>query len=198
MSATRHKFLMLLIALLMAATAVGQRIKFGLYATDGITLAPGNVDELNFNTKQRVILAGSTVTINLTDEAAAVLTIDGRADLDVTVTIDADVELVLNSENKIPLSIGFAYSNLGAGDEANAKAQAIQVPAGFSGATFPLLRRNSGPPGPPPTPDHAGYVQPTARAYLFIYGILGPVPSGAAAGIYIGEINITVEYAAKE
>jgi hypothetical protein len=94
----------------------------------------------------------------------------------------------------IPLNIGFAYSNMGAESESLAKTQALQIPQGFTSATFPVLRRSTGPPGPPPTPEHNGYTAPTADAYLFIYGTLGPVPEDAAVGLYFGEINIHIEY----
>lgn len=182
----------------MTGTVVAQRISFGLYASDGITLTPLGLGELNFNSKKTVIVVGDEAfSILLTDNAAAVLTITGRADLDVTVIIEAPatLDLVVGEDTyTIPLSLAFAYSNRGAVDETTAKTQAIQVPGGFSYAAFPVLRRSSGPPGPPPTPDHTGYTQPTGTAYLFIYGTLGPVPGNAAAGLYTGEINITVEY----
>lgn len=186
-----------IILLVIAATGVmAQRVSFGLYASDDITLTPGNVDVLNFNSKQTLIVAGNTISIpNHLDEFAAVITISGRSDLDVTVTIDSPFTLDLNAENIIPLTLGFAYSNMGSGgDVASAKTQAIQVPAGFTTATFPIYRQAAGPPGAPPTPDHIGYTQPTGMAYLFIYGTLGPVPNDAAAGLYSGEINIYVEY----
>jgi hypothetical protein len=180
--------------LLLAGPAAAQRISFGLYASDGITLTPLGLGELNFNEKQTLILAGNTVQFLLTDEAIAIIAIEGRADLDVTITIDADPTLMLDTENEIPLSIGFAYSNLGAGTEEIARTQAIQVPPGFTSTTFPLKRRTAGPPGPPPTPAHTGYIQPTGMAYLFIYGTLGPVPADAATGVYLGNINVYVTY----
>jgi len=192
--ALKHIILFAVGLLLFAGPAASQRISFGLYASDGITLTPLGLGELNFNEKQTLILSGNTVQILLTDEATAVIAIEGRADLDVTVTIDYVPTLELDENNKIPLNIGFAYSNLGAIDEATAKTQAIMVPVGFNSATFPVFRRASGPPGPPPTPDHTGYIQPTGTAYLFIYGTLGPVPAGAAVGVYLGDINVYVTY----
>jgi hypothetical protein len=190
----RHIILVVALGLLLTATAAAQRISFGLTATDDIVLTPLNLGELNFNDKQTVILAGQTVSINLSDAAAAVLSIEGRADLDVTVTIDADPKLMLNSDNGIPLTLGFAYSNLGNSQAEGAKTQAVQVPVGFTSVTFPILRRASGAPAPPPTPDHDGYVAPKGTAFLFVYGTLGPVPAAAAAGLYTGNINIRVEY----
>ncbi len=190
---------LLLAGLLFAGTGEAQQIKFGLYAGTGITLTKGSVDELNFNSKQTVIIGGSTVSISdQNDQFAAVLTIEGRADLDVTVEINAPATLdilVGATTYTIPVSLGFAYSNLNSGtDIATAKTVAVQVPSGFNYAAFPMRRRTAGPPGPPPTPDHAGFSHPTATAYLFIFGTLGPVPLSSPAGIYTGEIDVRVEY----
>lgn len=190
----RHIILFLTFSLLLAGNVTAQRISFGTYATDDIVLTPLNLGELNFNDGKNVILPGQTVTINLTDNATAALAIVARADLDITVTIDALATLDLGS-NKIPLKLGFAYSNTGKLNEANAKASSVQVPAGFTCITFPVLRRASGLPAPPPTPNHVGYTAAKATAYLFIYGTLGPVPTNAAAGLYTGTINVRVEYA---
>lgn len=191
----RYTSLLLFICQLMTVGVAAQRVSFGLYAADGIVLSKGSVDELNFNMKQHIILANSTVSIHLNDNEAAVLTIEGRSDLDISVSIDAPSSLLLNAQNSIPLALRFAYSNIGAATEAAAKTAAIQVPLGFFDATFPISRRTTAPPGPPPTPDHTGYTQPTGKAYLFIYGTLGAVPSNAAAGLYEGDITISVEYA---
>ena len=190
----RHSILLFTFILLMTGYVAAQRISFGLYATDNIVLTPLNTGALNFNDKQSVILSGSTVTINLTDNAVAILTIEGQADMDVTVTIDAPTNLDLNVTNTIPLAIRFAYSNTGATTDITARASAIEVPAGFTSITFPIKRRASGLPLPPPTPSQTGYTGPTGTTYLFIYGTLGQVPVNVAAGNYTGNINIHVEY----
>ena len=192
---TRHIILLLTFSLLLAVTVAAQRISFGLYAAEGITLTPLN--DLNFNLKQAVILGGETVTVNLMKAedypAVGILTIEGQKDLDITVTIDTHVSLDYGS-NQIPLTVRFAYSNTGALSDVAAKSTAIEIPEGFTSATFPISRRLSGLPAPPPTPNHAGYTAPKGTVYLFVYGKL-EVPSGAAAGLYKGDINIHVEYA---
>lgn len=199
MQRLRHIILFMIFSLLITGLAMAQRINFGLYATDGLVLT-GIVSELDFNARKTIILAGDDpISILLSDDAAAALTITGRPDLDVTVTIDAPATLDLMSGQttySIPFSLGFAYSNLNSVTTESAKSQAIQVPAGFTTAVFPIWRRaDGGPPGPPPTPDHTGYVQPADKtAYLFIYGTLGPVPGDSPVGLYEGEINITVSY----
>jgi len=189
------KHIMLLLALsLLGGSVVAQRISFGLYAADDLVIMPLGLGELNFNDKKTIILGGETVTINMTDDAAAILTIEGRTDLDINVTITYSTTIDLDPLNKIPLAVKFAYSNIGASTYAIARGSAIQVPTGFTTATFPIVKRASGLPTPPPTPNHTGYTGTKRTAYLFIYGTLGAVPADAAAGIYTGNINIHVEY----
>lgn len=181
--------------ILLTVNVMGQRVSFGLYTSENLTIAPLGLGELNFNTKQPLILAGQSVLISLVDDETAVLSITGRQDQEITVTIDAPPTLDLDVSNKIPLAVRFAYSNVGAINDVVAKTSAIEVPAGFNYATFPMLRRASGLPTPPPTPQHSGYTAPTGTVYLFIYGSLGSVPVNAAAGHYTGDINIHVSYA---
>jgi spore coat protein U-like protein len=189
-----HITLFLTAIILLTVSASGQRISFGLYATEGITLTPQGLGELNFNDKQPVILAGNTVNIGLADDAVAIIAIEGRADMDVTVILTPDATLDLNPDNKIPLALRFAYSNRGIETGELAREHAIEVPLGFTSVTFPMVRRSSGLPAPPLVPAHEGYSPPTAKAWLFIYGTLGPVPNNAAAGIYDGNIDVTVNY----
>ena len=172
-----------------------QHISFGTWAGSDILITTGVPGDLNFNNKTQVINPGinQTVTINLHDQEAAVLTIEGTEYYDVTVSIDAPPTLDLDATNKIPFHMRFAYSNLNPADVTVAKNQAVEVPASFNSATFPIFRRVNGPPGPPPTPPSSGYVPPRKTAWLFIYGSVGPVGS-VDAGLYEGIINITVEY----
>jgi len=193
---TKHIFLLISTTILAMAGALNaQHISFGTWAGAGLTLTNGTPYDLNFNDKTPLIITGTNqiVPISLIDEEAAVLTIEGTEYLDVTVYVDAPPTLELDATNSIPLSIRFAYSNLGPADIATAKIQAVEVPAGFNSATFPIFRRTSGPPGPPPTPPLEGYTPPQKTAYLFIYGTLGPV-GDVNAGLYDGTINVTVEY----
>lgn len=194
---TKYFFLLITATILvMAGTLCAQHISFGTWAGAGLTLTKGTPQDLNFNDKSPLIITGNnqSVTISLTDGEAAVLTIEGTEYLDVTVYVDAPPTLELDATNSIPVSIRFAYSNLNPGEDVTtAKTQAVEVPAGFNSATFPILRRTSGPPGPPPTPPYEGYVPPKKTAYLFIYGTLGPV-GNVNAGLYDGTINVRVEY----
>jgi len=188
-------FFLAVSSLLLTGKVMGQRVSFGLYATENIVLTPLGTGALDFNTKQHILLSGQTVTVNLADDATAILTITGRLDQEITVTIDAPGTLDLNVSNSIPLSVKFAYSNTGASTDVQAKLSATEMATGFTSATFPILRRASGLPAPPPTPSHSGYVAPTGTAYIFLYGTLGAVPTNAAAGFYSGNINVHVSYA---
>lgn len=187
--------LFLVSSLLLTENVMGQRISFGLFTTEDIVLTPLGAGDFNFNTKQNILLPDQTVNVNLADDATAILTIVGRRDQEITVTIDAPSTLDLDVSNSIPLAVKFAYSNTGAPTEVQAKLSAVEVATGFTSATFPILRRASGLPAPPPTPGHSGYVAPTGTVYLFLYGTLGAIPSNAAAGIYTGNINVHVSYA---
>jgi hypothetical protein len=182
------------ILIVLPVIAVAQQINFSLYASQNITLN-ATTETLNFNSKQTVIErnSGATVTVALTDQPA-VIALTAQADMDVTVTISPPAYLELEGgTDQIPVTIAFAYSNKGATNEADAKAAAIEVPYTFSTATFPVKQRATGTRALPPTPNHVGYTPPSATAYLFVYGSLGPV-GAINAGIYTGEITITVEY----
>ena len=188
-------FICIVVTAVCALTLQGQHISFGTFAGPGIQITPGVPDDLDFNDKTVVINPGvnQSVTIQLQDPQAAVLRIEGTANLDVTVVLDVPTTLDLDPANKIPVQIRFAYSNLNPADEMTAKMEAVEVPAGFNTITFPIVRRTDGPPGPPPTPPQAGTTPPRKTAYLFVYGTLGPV-GNVDAGLYEGTIQVTVEY----
>lgn len=180
---------------LLAGSLMAQRISFGLYASDGLVISEIGVGGLDFNRKQAVILAGNTVSIQFQDkDEVAVLMIEGRSDLDITVSISAPASLSLDASNQVPLALRFAYSNSGADSEELARNAAQEMPAGFTNATFPVNRRIAGLPPPPPTPGHVGYTAPTGKAFVFIYGTLGPLAANQAAGVYTGDITVRVEY----
>jgi hypothetical protein len=187
-------FIHMLIAVLPSGTA--QRINFGTFASEGIVIQNLVPQGLDFNLAAGgVLVAGSnqTVQVSLMDDETVVLEILAQADLDITVQIEIPAFLMLNVSNTIPVSLNLAYSNMGAVDIMTARSQAVLLPAGFLTFTIPVIRRSSGAPGPPPTPSHQGYTAPTASAYLFIYGNLGPI-GNIDAGQYDGLINVTVSY----
>jgi hypothetical protein len=174
-----------------------QKINFGAYTgSQSITLTTSG--SLVFTDLGRIVLSNSnaTCTIAFSDNIPYIQII-GDATKDITITITAPTYLTIDAGGagkQIPFTCNFAYSNLGSADPATAKLNAVQVPAGFTAITLPMLKRTAGVPAPPPTPSHGGYSAPTVTAYLFFYGKLGPV-GNVNAGYYNGMINVSVNYA---
>ncbi len=190
---------MLLLPAFALAPLYAQKVSFGTYADQGLTVQVQTPDLLDFGDR----LSGEgPVSILLSDQEAVPIEIEGVAYLDVTVTIElADDNFLLlqgdpenrNDPNKrLPVNIKMAYYNRGQEgiSEEAAKLEAIEVTGNM--ATFQIRRRPGGPPGPPPVPPHAGYVPPTAKAYLFIFGDL--TVGNVNAGPYSTLINVHVEY----
>ncbi|MCW9706298.1 hypothetical protein [Fodinibius salsisoli] len=175
-----------------------QRINFGLYG-DGLMLTPLNSGTLDFNEAQPLIISGTneSITINLADDTQlmAIIEIAGEKQHDVMVDIDSpgNVQLAGDASQTIPFELRWAYSNTSPVDIEQAKAEAREMTLGFNAATFPILRRELGPPGPPPVPPHGNYEAPMGTAYLFIYGTLGPV-GNVPVGSYSATVNIYAEY----
>lgn len=188
-----------ILPVLFVNQGVAQQVSFGLYTDADLTMTVLVPDELDFGDR---ISGEGSVSILLTDDNVVPIEIEGVAYLDVTVTLEppdgnfllleGDPENLTESDKRLPVTIKMAYYNRGQPNitEDEAKLQAIEV-AGHT-ATFQIRRRPGGPPGPPPVPPHAGYVPPTAKAYLFIYGDL--TVGNVNAGPYSGIINIHVEY----
>jgi hypothetical protein len=186
-----------LLSVFLICIGVAQKINFGAYTTSqGISLSVASVPGyLDFNAKQPILVSGysQTVTVSLSDNETQYIKIVADATRDITVTVSAPMYLTTGSSSQIPFSCNLAYSNLGSDVAATAKASAIEVPAGFTAITLPMLRRTSGVPAPPPTPAHGGYTAPSATAYLFLYGKLGPI-GNVNSGTYTGTINVSVNY----
>ena len=193
----RNGWLLVLI-FLTGSLGLAQKINFGAYTTSqGIALTASS-GYLNFNSKQPFLVSNSniTVTIALVDNEAQYIKIVADATRDITITIGSPPYLIIGVGgvgNQIPFTCNFAYSNLGIADEPTARLNAVQVPSGFSAITLPMMKRASGTPLPPPTPAHGGYTAPSATAYLFLYGSLGPL-GNVNAGDYSGLISVSVNY----
>ncbi len=196
-----HPGHLLYLALLLfpAISAEAQRVGFGLYSSYDLTLTRLVPEDLEFG---EVTSGEGVVSIDITDTEVVPIEIEGVAYLDVTVTLtpplggvlllEGDDENLGDEDRSMPVTITMAYYN---GGDPNipidtAKSQAIEVTGDM--ATFAIRRRPGGPPGPPPVPPHAGYIPPTAVAYLFIYGSL--TVGDVDAGPYSGTIDIHVEY----
>jgi hypothetical protein len=211
---------------LSAVAGHAQRINFGLSAGDvGITLTNLGSENgvLDFNAVTNPIKPGNAlITINLQQNTSQVvpILIEAAEHLDITVEVITPpngLELVGHTGNgpapTLPFKLGWAYWNqsqpLAVIDPYSVQVMgnarevqpAVGATLGFSAATFPMRRRADGttPPPPPPTPAHGGMTQPnTAKAILYLYGSLGPVPQSASSGQYTGQIQVLVSYASYE
>lgn len=177
-------FFTLLCIFAVHSSCLAQEINFGQYAQQNIEvtlLNPGTAMDFG-----QVLAGEGLVSIALSDPNVAVFSIEAEFDKDLFVTISAPPTLDLDMSNSIPFTMKAAFANNG--NDNIAEATLISGNA----ARFPVLRRQTRPPGTPPTPQHKGYATPTATAYLYIYGDIsvGSVP----AGIYSGTINITISY----
>jgi hypothetical protein len=86
-----------------------------------------------------------------------------------------------------------AYNNQSPLDPVSGKLQALEMPIGFNSITFPVSRNSSGLPSAPPSPEFGGYTRPKTKAYIYLYGSIGPVGS-VPTGRYEAEININVSF----
>jgi hypothetical protein len=179
--------MLVLLTVIMVRPAAAQKINFGAYTTSqGLTLTVNG--GLNFG---NIITNGPAVTIGLYDNCGYVQIV-GDATRDITIVFQTTTNLSYGA-NQIPFTCQFAYSNTGATDVNTAKANATVLPSGYTAITLPMLQRSGGVPAPPPTPAHGGYTAPSATAFLFLYGTLGPI-SSVPSGTYTGMVNVYVDY----
>ena len=178
--------MLLLLSAVMVRPGAAQKINFGAYTTSQGLSLPTSAG-LNFGV---LITNSPPVVIGLNNSAW--LEIDGDATRDITIIVPSITYLTYGT-NEIPFACQFAYSNFGFTDPYSAKLSAVQISPGVTVITIPMLQRTGGVPAPPPTPAHGGYAAPSAKAYLFLYGTLGPVVS-VSSGTYTGMINVYVDY----
>lgn len=173
-----------------------QEIDFGdfssKYSVSITELIPA--EDLEFG---MVLVNEGLKTIDLLD--AKVLMIEGVKYLDVIVDIQADNYIYLNNNTgcsdpscRISFTLQAAYANRG--NNNTNQAVLMQVASNIASAQFPILARGNRPPGPPPTPDYAGYNPAlfNETAYLYLYGSLNV--GNVNAGSYSGQITVTVTY----
>lgn len=172
---------LLFAAFMLLCSAVHGQIKFSTFTESDIVLTQLGTGILDFDW----ILANQSKSIELGDPEMVVLSITGVEYYDVIITIDAPAELVLDGENSMGFTLNAAFANRGQNQVSDARL--------INGDTARFqIKRDDGPPGPPPTPPHEGYTPPEATAYLYLYGTINV--GEVDAGIYEGTVNITVEY----
>ncbi|MBN2732062.1 MAG: DUF4402 domain-containing protein [Balneolaceae bacterium] len=186
---------LILLVCIASETATGQEIDFGQYGNYSVSVTELNAQDLDFGT---LISGTGSQSIELAN--AKVVEITGVKYLDVIINITADSELLLNGNLacagdpscSIPFTLETAYANRGQNNIA--QAQFLNVNSNSTSAQFPILRRESGPPAPPPTPPNKEHNPALYEesAYIYLYGDInvGSIDSGD----YSGLITITVVY----
>lgn len=193
----------LLLLLLVPVLTDAQRINFKPFVQgEGMTLTvTNNPTGLNFNAKQSIIVIGdpNPVHINLMDNQVVVFEVEAPLDFDITLQFIWNPRLSLGGLDTgitVPFTLRYAYNNTGEMTDVERRLSAVEVPEMYNTLTLPIRRRRAGgPPLPPPTPEHDGYVRPKAKAYFYIYGTLSGAPSNASSGNYSGTIEVLVNYA---
>ncbi|MDI6401914.1 hypothetical protein QLX67_07905 [Balneolaceae bacterium ANBcel3] len=190
-------FVLLWTLVMIFPLRVHGQVNFGGFVPDdenyAVTLAPlGGYEQLDFGI---VFLGQGLVNIEMNSEDVVIVAVEAVRYLDVYVHLDAPQFLYLDGnvtnddERRIPFSLYGAYANRGSGNTSPADRMAFP---GHS-ARFAVFRRPSGPPRPPPTPPHSGYVPPRETAYIILYGDI-TLPSGLITGEYEAEVLIEVSY----
>lgn len=182
----KKKILILILLLLSPFSgAIAQMLAFNIEAPPELTITVLSDGVLGYG---NLLQNQGQVQILLNDPRTEVISIEGEFNKDVTVTITPPAALQLDPSNTLPYTLAAAYAN----DGEDNKGQATE----FTGntATF-RIKEGGGPPpwagrGPPPWAGGGG--QPTATAYLYIYGDINV--GNVNAGTYTGIINIFVEY----
>lgn len=190
----RFFFSFILLSFFLTDSLEAQEIDFGTFTTASVTLAQLNpAEDLDFG-----LLVSNNGVASIGISNSVVFTLTGVRFLDVILDVSADDNLTLDglpcgaANCMIPFTLEAAYANLGSDNIGQARV--ISVASNFGSAQFPILRRNDGPPGPPPTPNFVGF-DPSAfnsTAYIYIYGSINV--GNVDAGNYEGQITISVNY----
>lgn len=201
MEKLKHIGLLFLVILSLSVETFAQRINFSTWTGSEdilITAVGTGMNSLNFNDKQKVLLAGSpAVVIGKTDPQVAIFEIEAPSEYDITVELDFPFFLykdgIPTGDQKFPLDLQMAYVNeatLGF-EFLTGGSTALEVPPGFNSVTFPVNRRVSGAPMPP-TPEYGGYTRPKSKVYVYVYGSVGPIGQNISAGDYLANVTLSV------
>lgn len=187
--------LIYIFSFVVSSTSVhSQEINFGDYYSYSATLTP--ISDLDFGL---IVNDGGSTSLSISE--SAVIMLEGIKYLDVNVTITPENLQPLSSCTgtcEIPFTLEASYSNLGSDDIVNST-QMVKI-GNVATARFPILKRTSGPPSPPPIPvngdnpvDIGNNPNIYETAYIYVYGTI-VVPSLNASGLFSGTIEVRVEY----
>jgi hypothetical protein len=167
-----------------------QEIDFGTYYTSSAELFV----ERNLSFGPIVLNDTKEVLIGSGDEA--VLSIEAIRFLDIFLTITSPTYLFLDGDDacvaatcRVPVTFEFAYNNT------NTYLDNTIGNTLFATSTvrIPMLRRMSGPPMPPPTPEVALPSLPLATTFVYIGGEIASTGS-EVSGSYSNTVTIEIIY----
>lgn len=200
MKAMKNILSLLIVFLVVSSASFGQRINFSTWTgSDDVTIRPvgANSSSLRFNDKEKVLRAGlPAVVISKTDPQVAIFEIEAPTEFDISVDLAYPVFLFkdgnTSSTDMIPFVLNMSYSNQSPGNSGQIPEAATtqDVPAGFNSVTFPMYGSGTAP--LPPSPEFGGSApRQKSKAYLFIYGAIGPIGT-VSAGNYTAEVTLNV------
>jgi hypothetical protein len=169
---------------------MAQEINFGSFYSSSADLFV----ERNLSFGNIVSGDSKEILIGSGDEAA--LSIEAIRFLDIFVTITAPAYVYLDgndtcvtSDCRSPITYTFAYNNT------NTFLDNMSGNTSFGSSTIrlPMVRRGSGPPGPPPTPEIALVSLPVATAYIYMGGEISTTGS-ETAGSFSNTVTIEIIY----
>lgn len=173
-----------------------QEIDFGQYGNYSLAIGELTGNDLDFG-----IVIRDSGLYSLDINNSKVITITGVEYLDVIVDVTAQNELYLNGnpgnagdpQKAIPFSLQAAYAN-NQGLPTIGEAKFINVTGNSFYKQFPILERESQPPGPPPPPPTNEFEQSQVEetAYLYLYGTINV--GSVYAGSYSSQITVTINY----
>jgi len=190
-----------------ATSSVAQDISFQVSGSAEIVITPLSPQELCF--RSLTINRNEVCAIGLrgmNEEDAVVLAVDAPAACELQIWTEVTDHLEISDYMPvggeemptIPFRLRFAYANAGYSTSHSsvyeARAAAVEVPAGFSTVTFPVSNGYGGLTATP-QPGLTDYTESPVRSYLFFYGTVGPASQGTnvVAGTYQSEILVNIE-----
>lgn len=191
---------------IIPAAAVAQDINFQVSGSDDIVITPLSPQKLSF--QPLTINRNEVCTIGLrgeNEEDAVVLAVDAPAACELHVWTEAPGRLEITDFvpvggrklPSIPFRLRFAYANAeysaSRSSVREARAAAVEVPAGLSAVTFPISNRYGSLAALPQSAPTGG-TEALVRTYLFFYGTVGPAGQGTnvVAGTYEAEIFVHI------
>lgn len=192
----KKNFLIAFFLLAFGSLAHAQEIHFGQYGHYDLTVGELNSNDLDFG---QLISGSGKYSKDINN--GKIITITGVEYLDVIVDVQfSDLYLNGNPANAndaakhIPFNLEAAYAN-NKGTPNIGKAKFITNITGNSFTVrFPILERQSQPPGPPPPPPTNAFDQSKVEdtAYLYLYGSI--TVGNVNAGSYSSDIIVTISY----